>query len=450
MLEPKRRSRLSKTACSLVCGCGLAVALVPTSRAELDAVTGVRASASDNVNLEANDPDSDVLLAPFVELEWLRESPDLDASADADLSYVTYLDDTNEDRVVGSASVVGDWHIVPERLNLHVENRFGQSRRDELATPSPDNTEDVNIFSIGPDVMFDLSSVDEVTFSARYGQSYYEDEADTERVGGGVRLSHEFSSITRGAISLRRQEVEYTEPAQQADVDIEDYTIDEAGVGLERLLPRGRTDLTVGQRRLEEADGETLEEPFARLSLAYEAGPRTRLRLDAEHGLSGGAGRVLGDTGASIELPDGTGGLANEIAVESDLRASLERGRERTSYRIGVRARELDFEDPGEVDQERVGATLTATYPVSALIEARGRLAFTRTDYVARDRTDDIAVVRARLRYLLTRRYYTEAGYQYRRQSSTNAGRDYDENRVFVSIAYRWDPAETTDLPENR
>jgi uncharacterized protein (PEP-CTERM system associated) len=114
-----------------------------------------------------------------------------------------------------------------------------------------------------------------------------------------------------------------------------------------------------------------------------------------------------------------------------------------------VRARELDFVDPGEVDQERVGATLTATYPVSALIEARGRLAVTRTDYVTRDRTDDLAVVRARLRYLLTRRYYTEAGYQYRRQSSSSDGRDYDENRVFVSIAYRWNPAETTDLPEN-
>ncbi len=176
--------------------------------AEKEVEIGFRLEHSDNVDLSEGNEESDTAGVPYIEFEWTNASRGLTAQIDGNLEYVDYRDETNPDDTLGEVSAVADFHLIENHLDYHIENRFQQIRTDELDPATPENTENVNTFIMGPDLGFDPSPVDRVSLGIRYGETTYERDNDTERWAYGAIWTHQMSPLNEVAVNAQRQEVD--------------------------------------------------------------------------------------------------------------------------------------------------------------------------------------------------------------------------------------------------
>jgi hypothetical protein len=425
----KSRTRWAACVCvPLMWGAGNA-----TAEAQTSVETGFRLEHSDNIELSETNEQSETARIPYVDFAWDTDSRALTARIDGYLEYVDYRGDTSTDDTLGEISAVGDFHLIEDRLDLRVENRFQQVRFEELDPETPENTEDANTFIIGPDLRFDPSPVDRVSFAVRYGNTWFERGDDSERWVYGVIWSHRLSPLNEVAVNAQRQDVEFTEDSENPL----DYTLDELGVGFTHRLVRGEVSLTGGSRRIEQEDGNVLERGFARFDWAYSPTRRTDFDLRAETGLTDAGVRLLGRNTPTVELPDADAFNSDDILTLSEIQARLLRRGARLDVTLGGIVSEEDFAT-SNLDREKYGGTLGFAYPLTPVDRLEWDLRLARTDYLLINRRDDDATASIRLRHLLGRNLFAEGGYRYWQRDSSNDGSSFEENRVFVSLGYNW------------
>lgn len=401
--------------------------------AETNVEIGFRLESSDNVDLVEDDEESDLARSPYIDFDWTTASRALTAGIEGNLEYRDYRDDASADGTLGYLSAVADLHLIEDRLDFHVENRFQQVRSEELDPQTPDNIENVNTFTMGPDLRFAPSPVDQITFGARYGDTYFERGNDSERRALGAIWSHRLSPLNEIALNAQRQEVEFVEFSG----DPLDYTLDEIGIGGTHRLARGEVSLTGGQRRIEQDGGQVLERGFARFDLTYTQTRHTEFGLSAQTGLTDSGVRLLGRNTPTVELPGVDAFNSDDILTLSEVQARLVRTGPKLDVTLGAVASEEDFLT-SNLDRERYGGSLTVEYPLTPVDHLEWSLRGERTDYQLINRRDDDVTTGIRLRHLLGRSMFVEGGYLYWQRDSSAQGSSFEENRVFVSVGYRW------------
>lgn len=411
----------------------LALLPVDDAWAESEFEIGYRHTYTDNIDLVEEDETSDVIRAPYVGFGWDKESSALTATLDGRFEYQDYREDTTADDTVGELSAVVDWRLIPERLSMRFEDRYEQVRFDSLDPLSPDNTEDANTFIVGPDLYFDPSPVDRLTFGARYGETTFERSTDSERFAYGSTWSHRLNSINEMLVHIERQEVTYTE----VDENAVDYMIDEIALGWIHRLARGDLQLTVGGRRFDPDSGKTLERGFALLNWKYTPTRRTEFDFRAESGLTDAGGRLLDRNQPTVQLPSPDAFVSNDIVTLSQIQGRLLRRGALVDVTLGLRATEEDF-NISNLDSESYGATFGIEYPLTPADRLEWTVGVAVTEYVLIDRTDDDLVSTLRLRHQFGRQLFGEVGIAYLERESTTAFSSYEENRAFLAAGYRW------------
>lgn len=396
---------------------------------------GFRLESTDNIDLTEENGQSDLARAPYINFDWRTASRALTAGIEGNLEYRDYREDATPDGTTGDLSAVADLHLIEDRLDFHFENRFQQVRTQELDPQTPDNAEDVNTFTMGPDLRFHPSPVDQLTFGARYGSTYFERGNDSERWALGAIWSHRLSTLNEIAVNVQRQDVEFTEFSGEPL----DYTLDEIGIGGTHRLARGEVSLTGGQRRIEQDNGNVIDGGFARFDWAYMPTRRTEFDLTAQTGLTDAGVRLLGRNTQTVELPAADAFNNDDIVTLSEVQARLTRRGAKVDITLGGLVAEEDFETGNvELDRERYGGNLAIEYPLTPVDRLEWSIRGERTDYLLLDRTDDDVTTSLRLRHLMGRNMFVEGGYRYWRRDSSADGGSFEENRIFLAAGYRW------------
>lgn len=401
--------------------------------AETDVEIGFRLENSDNVDLLEENERSDTARIPYIDLEWTSDSRSLSASIDANLEYVDYRDDTTPDDTVGELSAIADIHLIENHLDYHIENRFQQVRTDELDPQTPENTDDVNTFIMGPELGFDPSPVDRVSFGARYGETKFERGNDTERQAYGAIWSHRLSTLNEIAVNAQRQDVEFTEFSGNPL----DYTLDEVGIGGTHRLARGEVTLTVGQRWIEQDNGQELDRGFARFDWSYVPTRRTEFDLRAETGLTDSGVRLLSRNAETIQLQAGDAFNSDDILTLSEVGARLARRGANLDVTLTGLVSEEDFAT-SDLDRDTYAANIRFEYALTPRNRLDWSIRGARTEYVLINRSDDDISTVLSLRHLLGRNLFAEGGYRFWQRDSSEDGSSFEENRVFLAVGYRW------------
>ena len=401
--------------------------------AQTNVEIGFRLENSDNIDLTETNEQTNTLSVPYIDLAWQTDSRALTARIDGNLEYQSYSDDRNEDDIVGEISAIADVHLIEDRLDFNIENRFQQVRFEELDPETPENTEDTNTFVMGPELWFNPSPVDRLSFGVRYGNTYFERGNDSERWAYGTVWSHRLSTLNEMALNVQRQEVEFTEFSG----DPLDYTIDEIGLGFTHRLARGEVSLTGGGRRIEQKNGNELQRGFARFDWSYTPTRRTEFDMRAETGLTDSGVRLLGRNEPTVELPTSDAFNSDDILILSEVQAQVVRRGAKLDVTLGGRATDEDFATSNR-DRESYGVNLGLEYPLTPVDRLDWSIRGARTDYLQINRRDDDVLTAIRLRHLMGRNLFVEGGYRFWTRDSSNDGSSFDENRVFAAVGYRW------------
>jgi hypothetical protein len=433
------RTRLAVAVMAL---CGGASALA----GNLEYQVSLGAGHSDNVTrVPTNEVDEDIASAGL-QFAFDEQSKRLQADIVGDLSYREYLDDTYDSELVGNVNADTVFSLLPDRIIWSATDQFGQVLGDPLQPPTPENSENINYFSTGPDFMVGFGSQMRLRVGGRYSLVDYEESPfDSSSTSLEIALVRSISDRSSISLNANQQELEYDEESLNADFDET-----ETFLRYEAEVARTNIALDAGYSRLERDAADDAEGgALLRAEISRRISASSVLLLSGGREFSTAASAFAGDQGIS------GGGIGTAPGRQTADPFTLDRmnlgwtfSRNVTTVAVNAGWSQRSYEDTPLLDQKI--NTLSARFrrelsPVTSLA-----LALSRTDVEYEPPATDYADLTGELVFAwrLTRNLTLDVKYDYAKRTSDVPDNEYTENRFWLTIGFgRGDPRTTRIAP---
>ncbi len=390
------------------------------------------AAHSDNIGRTSVNAQSETVATAGIDFFVQQRTSRLSLDATGNVSYLDYLDNTYSNEVVGS--VMGDarFQLVPDHLTWVAQDNFGQTSIDPLAAVTPDNRQNVNYFSTGPDVSFGIASDTRMLLSGRYAKVSYEDSPfDSNRYTGLVGVVHDLSASSRISLNAQRERVNFSD-----DILNQDYDRDQLYGRYEAHGGRTRLGLDLGYSRLKRLN-DSPSGLLARLEISRQVSAASVVTISG--------GREFSDSGESFRLGQtlegGNLGTLSGNQTGSPFRHTYETiswnfQRNRTGLNFSLQRYDEKFVQAALFDRVRtlVDGFFTRTLTPTLTAELGGTYAKENYDAFAGDYRESGARVGLTQRF--GRRLSVNARYEWYKRSSDLPNGDYTENRVWLTFSY--------------
>ncbi len=391
-------------------------------------------SWSDNITLLPGDGIDGVTGSAGMNLGFHHERRRLKTDIDVNARYEHYIDNEFDSEVLGGLNGSLVFGLVPKRVEWFVQDSFGQVRISPFAATTPDNREDINYFTTGPDITLALTRSTAFRLSGRYSNVNYElTDLDANRFGGTLAL-------IRGLNSPRS--ISFQAGAERVEFDTMSFTGGyDYHYALVRYQARGsRTDLTadIGYGAIADG-GESSDGVQLQLSATRQLSASSSLRLDA--------GSRFSDAGELFRSGQDSGGVSIETGAALASRDAFESryaifgwdfSRNRTGFGLSIRGSNDTYEQTRSLDRKRFGYEGYFTRRLSPVLGLRlhGAMVNEKFDLSGFD-SDELRLGVALIRQVGATLQWTAQFDRIDRDSSLVAT-EYQENRI--SLFLTWTP----------
>jgi hypothetical protein len=403
---------------------------------EVDLEFSVGAFHSDNVARTSVDEQSDTVGEAGLRVGIAREQGRLTADLSADLRYRKYLDDSYDDELMGGLDGTLTYWFLPERFSWVVQDNFGKALIDPRAVETPDNRQNANYFSTGPDFRLPLGDRTEVLVSGRWSDaSFDESEVDSQRLTANVGLLRHLSTSSSVSLNAMAERVEFDD-----EIFNSNYDRQSAFLGYETQGARTTVNLQAGYTAMHDF-GDTTDGPLFDLTIARELSPRSTLTLSAGTNLTDSADAMRRDQGISGVSVEGDIGIVSNDPFQSDY-ASIQLALEgvRTSVDIAADWRTEDHERETALNRDSIGASVTLTRRFSQTLSMSLYGGWTSQDFADSDVDFDEWSYGVGLDWDFSRHFgLTLRADRFDGSGDTPLGadqRDYTENRIALNLNY--------------
>ena len=421
----------------------LLAALPGTASAlDLEYDVGLSVGYDDNLSLTEDNEVSDTIVTPLLRFTAEQDGPRVKVQARGDFRYPMYLDNTFDDRFRGKFAGNVDWSLLPDRLDWVFQDYMSPQQINDLASSSPDNEQQVNLFVTGPTLYARFGAATRGQFDLRYGNSYAEesDEFNGDRYSAAARVLHEIDATSKISGNLEAADIKYDSEGAASD-----YKRYDAYVGYGRKGPKLSFDLDLGYTQLDrEASPDHDDDPLARVRADWRFSSRSLLRLTARYQFTDATQNLITPTFdfadrdiVYLYYPD--------IVVDPDVyrermaKLAYEYTSERTSLRLQPYYRRLRYFDDATLnqDQNRTGALLDIDYRLRPLLTLSFVAGYEDRDYDDIDREDKNTTFNLGLENQFTRHWIGRIDARYLERDSNAPGRSYEDNAYFITVFYR-------------
>ncbi|HEY4342399.1 MAG TPA: outer membrane beta-barrel protein [Steroidobacteraceae bacterium] len=389
---------------------------------------------SDNIRRTAADEEDEDIAAAGLRFSLAEQSSRLQLDAVGDLAYDEYLHNTFDSELVGSFAGNARFALVPQRFEWVISDNFGQSLSDPFAPETPDNRENINSFSTGPDVTFAFGSQTRLRLGARYSLATYERSPfDFDTVSGEATLSRSLSSASNVSLNVRSAQTKYDEAALNAD-----YDQDEAFVRYDVTGARTKLGVDLGYTRIDR-------------DAAAEAEDGLLLRLNATRRVSAAStatltvGREFSNSVSAFASMQGVGGIGlgatpgiqtAQPFTNDYVTLGWDFSRNRTKFGLYGSWSDQSYKDAGTLDQTLTSISAQVGRQLSPRTSLDLHALYDHADFKLQDTDYDDIGAGLGFTWQLSRAVSLSATYDYLKRSSDVPLNDSTENRYWLSIAY--------------
>ncbi len=438
----KARTMAHVSTCSLlILGQVVSTAVASDLAYELEGGVG----HSDNITRVAANEQSDTIAKAGLRFSFDQLTKRSQMDLIGDLAYFEYLDDTYDSEVLGNFIGNARFGIVPDRFEWALSDNYGQVLSDPFAPVTPDNRENINYFTTGPDLILAFGSQNRLTLSARYANTVYEDSLfDSDGYSGEVALAHLLSAASSLSFHARTQQVDY-----DADVLNADYDQTDAFVTYSTSGARTHLNVDLGYTQMDRDAAASKEDgALARLSVSRRVSPASTATLTAGHEFqnSAGAFATTQGGGAASGLSAIPGRQTAQPFTSDYATLGWNFSRVRTGFSVSASFNEQTYEDAPELDQQMtlISAQVSRALSQRTTVAIHGAYSQGDFDQTNADYKDSNAGVRFNWR--LSRAWSLNATYDYFHRTTDAPIGGYDENRYWLSIVYGRGTPRSTPL----
>lgn len=402
---------------------------------EFSLSVSVGVTHSDNIGRVSQNEQSETMPEAGLSLSLQREGR-LEADLSADLLYRSYSDNVFDDELVGGLDARLIYAFVPDRFSWSVQDNFGQGFIDRQAVETPDNRQNLNYFSTGPNFTIPLGARTSLSISGRWSDvSYEKSDFGNQRLSGTVGLIRGLSDTSSLSVNISTQRVEFDRSPPNSNYDLQS-----AYLAYEAKGARTQLSLRGGSTALHDF-GDTSNGPLLQVSLTREMTARSTLTVDAGTELNDSADTFRRDRGISGVSLGNEDVIASRDPFQQDYATvawTLEG--ERTTLRLSAAWRREDHESNLSLNRKRRGAGINLSRRVGPRLTASLSGNYGSEDFDVSGVDFDEWSAGAGIDWNFSQNYSVSLRaerYDGSGDTSTGSGlRDYEENRISLRFAY--------------
>lgn len=420
---------------------GITLALTTATQAaalDVDYTLGVGIEHSDNINLTATDPISQNVLEPTLNFSATQLGSDVQANVGGTIAYRDFLGGAFSDQVLGLLSAKANWSVLPQRLDLTVEDYAGVQPVNVLASNSPDNQQQTNVFAIGPTFHFLLGPTLRGQAEVRYIDSYAQktDEFNSQRGSAALRVLKDLNPTDQLSANVEAQHIDFTSASSGPNYDHYDLF-----ARYMSKLARLDLDVQLGWSQLDFSDGTpSASAPLVRANVAWRMTPRSTFTVGAARVYSDAVEDMLlvpGPIGIGSSIVTGNAVIGSQVFLERRLQASYAFVDNRLSLSFAPLYRKLDYVNAPNQNQQAHGANLQVGYRISEPLTLSLQTREETSDYETSNRTDKLWGYGLSLAGQLTSHWGWSATAARNRRTSTEPNQGYQENEIYFGVQYK-------------
>lgn len=355
------------------------------------------------------------------------------------VEYRGYRDDVFDDTVDGVLSGRANWVAIPDRLSFSAEDSLTVQPVNALAPNAPGNRQQVNVFSLGPTLLFDWTRTLRGRAELRYIDSNAEvsDEFNSNQLTLAVGAIRDLSPTSTLSFLAQTQAVDFDN-----DVVARDYHRYDLYARYERRLAHFELELDGGYSRIDYRRGEGRTDPLLRGSLKWNPTTQSAFIASASSEFSDTAGDALSSIAMEppSTVPDNvlTGRAVVNASPYVVRSADLGYTYSATRIRLGanVYTQKRNYIDTDDFDQKLRGARADFEWVLRPSLTFNAYATREKLRYTSLSREDETSRTGAMLRYQMSRHWSTGFSWEHYKRDSTDAGQTVGQNIAYLSISY--------------
>jgi hypothetical protein len=343
----------------------IAVCTCPSGAWEINYSVDMAFGYSDNVNQVPENPSGSAILIPRLNFDFHEQGASLDARAAGQVEYRTYSSSDANNEFRGQVSALANWIIFPRRLSFDFEEYAGVEPVSVLAPNSPANTQQTNVFTLGPTFNFRIAQTLNGEADLRYTNTSASQskEFDSNRGLAALRAVKDLSTLDKLSFSVEYQTINFTDPTGGPNYDRYD-----AYLRYEKKLTELDIDLLGGYTWLDFSGHPNDSGPLARAAVTWHATPSNAFTFSALRRFADASQDITIDPTLLVQSITGGGILVGSTPVDSnvylerrvDFRWDWQNARWHTY--VGPYYKKLDYVIDPTLDQKTHGAGAGVSY----------------------------------------------------------------------------------------
>jgi hypothetical protein len=402
------------------------------ARAELGWTVDTGVSHTDNAALTEDNRVSDTLRSVGGAIAYGLEGRRLQASLNARGSYIDYANNTFDNDFQSYASGGLSYGIVPERFVWSLDDTYGQIAVDQFEPVTPDNRQDINTFSTGPDVILRLGSQSDLKMSARLRDASYEesDQIDSRTILGSIALRRHLSATSLWGVVASTSHVKYDAPG--------DPTYDQPSLYAtwQGTLSRQTVSLDVGANQVE-TGGQSYTRPLVRLNWDRRLAPSWGMNVYLGSEYQNTSEQFVNQ---NLHINPGTAEIGISQAPAASYYGGVLLGFERPRTRFSVRAdySKQDYPVDNGLNESSWNSTVTVSRRHTPRVESFLSYRIEKHNYESSLSVDD---TRQRANFgvdvRMGKALFLTGGYRYSHSDSDAITNRYSASVFYLTLSFR-------------
>ena len=263
-----------------------------------------------NINL-VNSPQSTVsasMLNGMIEID--ENTTNFEGNSSIAISVIDYDNEQSEDINQGEIELHAIWAIKPNSFEWHIDNVLTQLSIDPLLSESPDNMQDANAFSTGPNFVVHVNKINDIHLEARIKRYYYEFNIDNDRVFSATRWMHNVNGPLVVGVNIENEDVKFDNITTNPDFVRKDYFI-----SVDYVYGSNSFELEAGETNIENNVTSDIVENRLMIAVQNQRSSTSHVRLQYSSSLTDTASQIISVSTTGIAA-DVLSSVSNDIYKE--------------------------------------------------------------------------------------------------------------------------------------
>lgn len=437
----------------------LSLACGTASAAQLDYTLYAGITHSDNINLSPDQPISQNVLTPGVNFTYAQQGSTIQANVAGTLEYRDYLGGAFSDQKFALLAGQVNWSVLPQRLDFTVQDFAGVQPVSTLSSDGPDNQQQTNVLVVGPTLYFRLGNTVRGQGELRYinSDASKTKEFNSSRGEAALRLFKDLTPTDQVSFNLVSQRVDFNNATvtpgttQGNNLVNPDYNRNEVFGRYVSQLASFNLDATLGWSQIDFNGATGASSPLLRVTLGWQATPRTSFSLSAARQYSDAAQDMISTVQiaqgindqayrspiASAGLVTGDSVVNDQVYLEQRLQASYMFTTERAKFVVAPLYSRRRYVNNPSFDQTERGGSAGLDYRLTERLSLQATADTQRLDYENLQRRDRLSDYSAGLNLRGTPHWGYRLTLSHRKRSSNSPGEGYSANEIYFGVEFR-------------